>query len=169
MIAALIVGAILSPGAAPPDHSHGPTPGMSAAHKDALARYGAAVWNLHRERLLTAVKQFEAAAKAEPEATAPRKELIELYAQLGREPQAIRLGRKLLEKDPDDADSAALSRDSSSTPARPGKPSASRSSPSPAGHSPTRPQRPCGSTATSRRSARRRTSRHRRGCTHESG
>lgn len=104
MIAGLFVGAVLCAGAEPEAAPRGPT----EAHKDALARYGAAVWNLRRERLLTAAKQLEAVAKDEPDAVAPRRELVRLYAQLGREPRAIALARQVLEKDPDDHDTAAL-------------------------------------------------------------
>lgn len=100
MFAGLIVGAALCAGADP-----APT---AEARKDALAHYGAAVWNLRRERLLSAVKQFETAAKQDPAATAPKRELVRLYAQLARDPEAIRLGRKVLEADPDDHETALL-------------------------------------------------------------
>lgn len=103
MVGGLIVGAVLCVAAEP-----APAPGMTEARRDALARYGAAVWNLRRERLLTAAKQLEAAATADPDATAPSKELAKLYAQLGRDPEAIRLARKVIDKDPSDYDTAAL-------------------------------------------------------------
>ena len=110
MIAGLFVGAVLCAAAEPeaPKLTPPAAPGASEAHKDALARYGAAVWNLRRERLLTAAKQFEAAANADPEATEPLKELARLYAQLGREVEAIRLAQKALRQDPTDYDSAVL-------------------------------------------------------------
>ncbi|MBN9119867.1 MAG: tetratricopeptide repeat protein [Planctomycetes bacterium] len=111
MIAGLFVGAVLCTAAEPEAPKLSPplgAPGMSEAHKDALARYGAAAWNLRRERLLTAARQLEAAAKADPEATEPVKELARLYAQLGREVEAIRLARKALQQDPTDADTAIL-------------------------------------------------------------
>src|SRR3954470_23336435 len=105
MVAGLIVGAVLWTAAEP----EAPPPrGMTEAHKDALAKYGAAVWSLRRERLLTAAKQFEAAAKADPEANEPLKQLARLYAQLGREPDAIKLARKVIDKDPTDYETAAL-------------------------------------------------------------
>jgi tetratricopeptide (TPR) repeat protein len=107
MIAGLFVGAVLCAGAEPQSPKAG-APGMTAARRDALATYGAAVWNLRRERLLTAAKQLEAAAKADPDATEPQKQLARLYAQIGREPQAIRAARKALEKNPADHDTAAL-------------------------------------------------------------
>jgi len=108
MVAGMLLGAVLCAGADPAPEVPMRTPGMTESHKDALAKFASAVWNLGRERLLTAAKQFEAAAKADPEANAPLKELVRLYALLGREPEAIRLGRKVLEKDPTDYDTAAL-------------------------------------------------------------
>ncbi|MFM8271969.1 MAG: tetratricopeptide repeat protein, partial [Gemmata sp.] len=83
-------------------------PGTTDGRRDALARYGAAVLNLRRDRLLTAARQFEAAAKADPDAAAPLKELAKLYSQIGREPEAIRLARRVLDKDPADHDTALL-------------------------------------------------------------
>jgi tetratricopeptide (TPR) repeat protein len=107
MIAGLFVGAVLCAGAAPGDPPAGP-PASPDAHRAAVARYGAAIWNLRHERLLTAAKQLEQAARDDPDATEPQKELARLCAQLGREPEAIRLARKVLEKDPDDCDTAVL-------------------------------------------------------------
>jgi tetratricopeptide (TPR) repeat protein len=109
MIAGLFVGAVLcaaepeTPKLTPPA-----APGMSEAHRDALARFGAAVWNLRRERLLTAAKQLEGVAKADPDAVEPLKELARLYAQLGREVEAIRVAQKALQKDPTDHETAIL-------------------------------------------------------------
>jgi tetratricopeptide (TPR) repeat protein len=87
-----------------------PVPVVPAAEArtDALAQYGAAVWNLRRDRLLSATKQLEAAAKQDPTASAPKRELAKLYAQLGRDPEAIRHARAALETDPDDSDTALL-------------------------------------------------------------
>ncbi|MBX9623076.1 MAG: hypothetical protein K2X82_04605, partial [Gemmataceae bacterium] len=76
------------------------------ARKDALARYGAGLWQARRDRLLTAAKSLEAAAKDDPEATAPKRELVRVYALLGREPEAIKLARAVLEADPADAATA---------------------------------------------------------------
>src|SRR5687768_14943333 len=92
MIAWLFVGAVFGTAAEP--EAPKPAPSISEPHKDALAQYGAAVWNLRRERLLTAIKQLERVAKTDPDATEPLKELAQLYAQLGREPEAIRLAQK---------------------------------------------------------------------------
>ena len=78
----------------------------SPDHRDALTRYGAALWQARRDRLLTAAKGFEAAARQDPDATAPLKELVRVYSLIGREPDAIRMARTILEKDPADVDTA---------------------------------------------------------------
>ncbi len=104
MVGGLLIGAVLCVSADPVLVA----PGMAEARRDALARYGVAVWNLRRDRLLTAAKQFEAAAKQDPDATAPLKELVKLYAQLGRDSEAIKLARKVIDKDPTDYDTAIL-------------------------------------------------------------
>jgi tetratricopeptide (TPR) repeat protein len=77
-----------------------------AAHREALATFGSAIWNLRRERLLTAAKQLEAAAKQDPASIAPRRELVRVYSQMGREPEAIRIAIQVLERDPEDVDTA---------------------------------------------------------------
>src|SRR5438094_3608995 len=81
------------------------------ARKDALARFGAGLWQARRDRLLTAIKSLEAAAKQDPDSTAALKELIGVYSKIGREPEAIRAARMVMEKDPQDAETAhALAR-----------------------------------------------------------
>ena len=95
MFAGVIVGVMLSAAG-----------DASLSKKEALARYGAAVWQARRDRLLSAAKSLEAAAKLDPAATEPRRELVRMYAQIGREPDAIRVGRLVLEKTPTDADTA---------------------------------------------------------------
>lgn len=85
-----------------------PTAPAAEARKDALAQYGAALWNVRRDRLLSAAKQLEAAAKQDPTSSAPKRELAKLYAQLGRDPEAIRHARAALEADADDSDTALL-------------------------------------------------------------
>jgi tetratricopeptide (TPR) repeat protein len=71
--------------------------------RDALARYGAGVLKQSRDELLSAQSQYEAAATADPTATAPLKALIPLYLDLGRDPAAERTARKVLDLDPEDA------------------------------------------------------------------
>ncbi|MBX9579559.1 MAG: tetratricopeptide repeat protein [Gemmataceae bacterium] len=98
MIAGVLAGVLLAAGPA----DFGPTD----AKKDALARYGAGLWQARRDRLLSAAKSHEAAAKQDPEAVAPRRELVKLYAQLGREPDAVKMARAVLAKEPHDAETA---------------------------------------------------------------
>ena len=86
-------------------------PRVPEVRKDALARFGAGLWQARRDRLLTAIESLEAAAKQDPDSTAALKELVAVYAKIGREPQAIRAARTVLEQDPHDADTAqALAR-----------------------------------------------------------
>jgi tetratricopeptide (TPR) repeat protein len=103
MIPALLAALAL---AVPPDT--GPS---VRARNDAVAKFGVAVWNLRRDRLLTAARQLEAVARQDPDATAPLRELVRVYSQIGREPDAIRVARQVLGKDPRDVDIAhALAR-----------------------------------------------------------
>lgn len=81
-------------------------PTLSEAKRDALTRYGVAVWQARRDRLLSAAKSLEAAARQDPDATAPLKELVRIYSQIGREPDAIRAARRVLDKNPCDVDAA---------------------------------------------------------------
>ena len=111
MVTGLIAGVLLLPVA---DRGPGVPPLVppgTVARKDALARYGAATWQARLDRRLTAAWELERAAAADPGATEPLKELVRVYAQLGREPDAIRVARTVLERDPDDAGTAhALAR-----------------------------------------------------------
>jgi tetratricopeptide (TPR) repeat protein len=102
MLVGLLVSVMLS---APPAGEPIPV-GWSDSHKDGLSRFGTAIWNLRRERLLTAARQLETAARLDPDSTAPLRELVRVYAQMGREPEAIRMARRVLEKDPHDVDTA---------------------------------------------------------------
>jgi tetratricopeptide (TPR) repeat protein len=109
MSAGLIAAVLLGTGTPPAPGAD--APGLSDARRDALTHYGVAVWQAHRDRLLSAAKSLEVAAKQDPDATAPLKELVRVYAQIGREPDAIRAARRVLDKDPHDADTAhALAR-----------------------------------------------------------
>jgi tetratricopeptide (TPR) repeat protein len=107
MFPGLLLGVLM--GAPPDPETRLPT--VPESHKDALARFGAAVWNLHRDRLVTAARQLEEVMKKDPDATAPLKELIRVYSLIGREPDAIKIAKRILEKDPHDFDVAhSLSR-----------------------------------------------------------
>jgi len=109
MVAGLLVALAL--GAPPVESPTLRTPTTTEAHKDAVTKFGLAVWNIRRERLLTAVKQLETAAKTDPDANAPLRELVRLYSQIGREPEAIRVAKQIIARDPQDVDIAhALAR-----------------------------------------------------------
>jgi tetratricopeptide (TPR) repeat protein len=89
---------------APPQEPQLPV--ANEARKDSLAKFGAGLWQARRERLLTAAKSLEAASKQDPESTAALKELVSVYARIGREPDAIRAARTVMERDPTDASTA---------------------------------------------------------------
>ncbi len=104
MVTGLLVALAL--GAPPVENPTLHLPTSPEAHKDAVTTFGLAVWNIRRERLLTAVKQLETAAKTDPDATAPLRELVRIYSQIGREPDAIRIAKQILARDPQDVDIA---------------------------------------------------------------
>ena len=108
----MLVGILmLALGAPPALEADALPPRVPELRKDALARFGAGLWQIRRERLLTAIQSLESAAKQDPDSTAALKELIGVYAKIGREPEAIRAARIAMEKEPHDADTAhALSR-----------------------------------------------------------
>ncbi len=102
MFPGLLAGAILTMAVPPTADSR------TENRKDALAKYGAALWQAKRDRLLSAAKQLEAVARQDADATAPLKELVRIYSQVGRELEAIRIARKVIAKDPADVDTAHL-------------------------------------------------------------
>ncbi|MCE9560903.1 MAG: tetratricopeptide repeat protein [Planctomycetes bacterium] len=104
MVTGLLVALAL--GAPPVESPTLRTPAPTEAHKDAVTKFGLAVWNIRRERLLTAVKQLETAAQADPDANAPLRELVRIYSQIGREPEAIRIAKQIIARDPQDVDIA---------------------------------------------------------------
>jgi tetratricopeptide (TPR) repeat protein len=83
-----------------------PLPAAEAARRDALARYGVGVLRARNDLPVQAIKQFEAAAKADPVSPEPLRPLVTLYAEVGRDHAAVRAAEKVLELDPNDADTA---------------------------------------------------------------
>ena len=81
-------------------------PPADAARRDALTRYGVGRIKSRNGLPVQALKQFEAAAKADPASPEPLRPLVKLYAEVGRDLAAIRAAEKVLELDPDDADTA---------------------------------------------------------------
>ncbi len=82
-----------------------PTP-EAAARREALSRFGAALLQEKRDRLVDAAKNLETAAKLDPAAAEPLRALVPVYAAAGREPDAVRAARKVLALDPHDYDTA---------------------------------------------------------------
>lgn len=81
-------------------------PQSAEANREALARYGAARFQFRTDQSRRSTKNLEAAAKLDPLAIAPRRELVGLYIDLGRDAAAIRVAREILKSDPGDADTA---------------------------------------------------------------
>ena len=86
-----------------------PAPVLSPAEearRDALTRFGLGFFRTRDDRLVEAMKQYRAAWQNDPQAVAPQRELVKVYAELGRDAAAIRAARAVLAKDPDDAETA---------------------------------------------------------------
>ncbi len=81
------------------------TPAEESA-RDALVRFGVGFLRSRDDRLVEASKQYRAAAERDPNAVAPLRELVKVYAELGRDSAAIRTAREVLVRDPDDGDTA---------------------------------------------------------------
>lgn len=85
-----------------------PLSAQEEARRDALTRFGVGLIRARHDQIATAAKQFEIAARQQPTAAAPQKELAKLYAELGREPAAAAAGEKALAADPHDLETARL-------------------------------------------------------------
>ena len=76
------------------------------ARRDALTRFGVGFFRTRDDRLVEAMKQYRAALQNDPQAVAPQRELVRVYAELGRDAAAIRAARAVLAKDLDDSETA---------------------------------------------------------------
>lgn len=74
--------------------------------RHARSLYGLAVLRQRHEKLLEAVTTLEKAAALDPESTEIRRALVPLYVIIGRDEQAMRLCREILDRDPFDAEVA---------------------------------------------------------------
>src|SRR6185312_15200155 len=92
----------------PPSLEAVEAPRVPESRTEAASRFGAGLWQARRNRLLSSIQSLEAAAKKDPDSTAALKELIAVYSQIGRERDAIRTARTVLEKDPRDAATAHI-------------------------------------------------------------
>jgi tetratricopeptide (TPR) repeat protein len=78
------------------------------ARRDALARYSQGVIANRHELPVRAIRHFQQAAATDPKSSASPRELAKIYAELGREPAAIRAACAVLKIDPDDHEIARL-------------------------------------------------------------
>lgn len=78
------------------------------AKTEALAEYGLGHLKLKRGEVPQAIKNLEAAVRAQPDAPAPRKDLIQAYLQVGRDAAAMRIAREVFAADPTDVDTGHL-------------------------------------------------------------
>jgi tetratricopeptide (TPR) repeat protein len=74
--------------------------------REARTLFGLGVMRQRGDRWLEAVKLLEEAAKLDTESAAPHRALIPLYLSLAREEDALDACRKVLERDPADAEAA---------------------------------------------------------------
>jgi tetratricopeptide (TPR) repeat protein len=107
-VAAPPVSDVPRPAEQPPPVKAAPLSVEEEARRDSLTRYGVGLLRARHDHIATAAKQFEAAARKQPAAVAPQRELARLYAELGREPAAAAAGEKALAADPHDLDIARL-------------------------------------------------------------
>lgn len=106
-VAGVIVLSLTAAAADVPDRvPAGPLSADEANRRDALAHFGTARLRTRTDNPVAAAKHLEAAAKLDPAAVAPRRELVSVYADLGRDAAAIRTARDVLAADPQDADTA---------------------------------------------------------------
>src|SRR4051794_22315494 len=74
--------------------------------RHARSLYGIAIFRQRHDKLLEAVSALEKAVALDPESVEIRRALIPIYANLGREDQAMNLCRDILDRDPFDGDIA---------------------------------------------------------------
>ncbi|HXD87706.1 MAG TPA: tetratricopeptide repeat protein [Urbifossiella sp.] len=102
----MLPGLLLFALGSPPSLEAVEAPHVPESRAEAASHFGAGLWQARRNRLLSSIQSLEAAAKRDPDSTAALKELIAVYSQIGREREAIRAARTVLEKDPRDASTA---------------------------------------------------------------
>lgn len=85
-----------------------PPTGAEVARRDALTRFGLGLIHSRNEQPAQAARQHQSAADKDPTAVAPQRELARVYAELGRDPAAIRAARQVLDRNPTDHETARL-------------------------------------------------------------
>lgn len=107
-VAAVPLPDIVPPSDPPERMPSRPLPAQEAARRESLTRFGLGLLRQSNDRPVDAVSELEAAVKLAPQAVEPRRPLVRLYRDLGRDAAAIRTAERILELDPDDADTAQL-------------------------------------------------------------
>jgi tetratricopeptide (TPR) repeat protein len=74
--------------------------------REARALYGVGIMQRRQEKLLEAITALEKAAKLDPESNEVCRELVPLYAAIGRDDEAMTLCRRVLDRDPHDTETA---------------------------------------------------------------
>ena len=74
------------------------------SHRDALAHFGSGRIKARSDDNISAAKMLERSIRLDPVAIEPRKDLVKVYIELGRDSAAIRIAREVLAKDPNDVD-----------------------------------------------------------------
>ena len=97
----------ISPPGDRPERVRGkPLSATEAAQRESLTRFGLGLLRQSDDRPVDAIKELEAAARLAPHAADPLRPLVALYRDLGRDAAAIRTAERILELDPDDAETA---------------------------------------------------------------
>ncbi len=76
--------------------------------RETLTRYGLGLLRSRNEEPTKAIVLLQKAVEGDPSAAAPQRELAKLYAELGRDPAAIRAAEAVLKVDPTDGETARL-------------------------------------------------------------
>jgi tetratricopeptide (TPR) repeat protein len=74
--------------------------------RDAATLYGIGIQQRRNDKLFEALQTLEKAARLDPDSFEVRKALIPIYMSVGREEQALRLAKSVLERDPTEAETA---------------------------------------------------------------
>jgi tetratricopeptide (TPR) repeat protein len=74
--------------------------------RDARSLYGIAIFRQRHDKFLEAVSALEKAAALDPDSVEIRRALVPIYANIGREDQAMTLCRDILDRDPFDGEIA---------------------------------------------------------------
>jgi tetratricopeptide (TPR) repeat protein len=108
-----VVAGLAAQGEVPPERPkvHVPVRAVSRQemdHREALKLFGVAALQERRNQLVEAARTLEEAVRLDPEAAAPLRALVPLYLALERGEDALAGCRRVLELDPDDAETAFL-------------------------------------------------------------